>query len=183
LLEQTPRGAIRRGDLGSNRELQDVELDTAPIWTAAAHIAEAQLRKRRLGAKHGQRCWRKAPWVFVTEHERGDFLGRAQTLLAVDALSDVTREGALSLTTLWMLDNLALQRFDVGTGNEREVAKVLTDVAVLDVQPELVEPIRRGARCIEPHGPRLGFPELRPRCGRDEREGQSIGRDTSRAAN
>src|SRR5687768_16858591 len=82
-----------------------------------------------------------------------------------------------------MLGDLALERLDVRARNEREITEVLANVAVLHVQPELVEPIGRGARRVEPDGACLGFSELRTSCGSDEREGQPIDCCAGRAPN
>src|SRR6185503_11445100 len=46
---------------------------------------------------------------------------------------------------------------------EGEGLQIAHDVAVLDVQPELVEAEGRGARRIQPYGARFGLAELRAR--------------------
>ena len=52
------------------------------------------------------------------------------------------------------------QRLDLVTGQEREVLQVPNHVAVVGVQPELIEAERRGQRRIEPDRARFGLAEL-----------------------
>ncbi len=57
---------------------------------------------------------------------------------------------------------------------EREEAQVPHRVAVVGVQPELIELVRRRQRRIEPDGARLRLAELRARRRRDERHHQTV---------
>src|SRR5262249_10234263 len=48
-------------------------------------------------------------------------------------------------------------------------------VAIVDIQPELIEPERRCSLRIEPDGPRFSFAEFRSRRGLHQRPDQAVG--------
>ena len=81
---------------------------------------------------------------------------------AVGPLRDVAGERALGGPRLRVRRRLRVERLDLLAPEEREPAQVRADVAVVDVQPVLVERERRGPLGIEPdRRPALGLAELR----------------------
>src|SRR6516164_300571 len=63
---------------------------------------------------------------------------------------------------------------DLVSGKQREEPQVATDIAVVCVDPELVELVRRRARRIQPHGASLSLPEFGTTRCCDEWQDQSM---------
>src|SRR2546428_759246 len=79
----------------------------------------------------------------------------------------------LRLARLRMPAYLSLQVVDRLAPEEREILEEADDVGVASVEPELVHLVGRGLRGVEPHGPALGLPELRPIRFLDQRQRQA----------
>src|SRR4051794_16990800 len=91
-------------------------------------------------------------------HERGDLAGELALWVT---LLRFRNAGRLELRDPWRVE-------------EREELQVPTRVAIIGVEPELVELVRRREIRIQPDRPCLGLAELRPGCGRDQRHDDAV---------
>src|SRR3954462_12741613 len=94
-----------------------------------------------------------------------------------------TRECTLSAAILWTIRDFALERLDLFARHHSKESQITTDITIVDVDPELVELIRRRALGIEPHASRFCLSEFRSRCVRNEREGERMRFTTVRPPN
>src|SRR4051812_43802051 len=75
----------------------------------------------------------------------------------------VTGERPLSIAPLRLTLRLGVERFDLGTRQQREVPEIAADVSVVCVDPELIELVRGCLFCVEPDSARFGLAEFRSR--------------------
>jgi len=68
----------------------------------------------------------------------------------VHASRHIARQRLLRFATRRIRDDILVQRCDFRLGEKREVLQVSPDIPVVDIDPELVELIRRSALGIEP---------------------------------
>ena len=108
------------------------------------------------------------------EHLRG-LPSSAEPSVSVDPPGYVLGQSPLSLALLRLRANVVLQRLDLVARQKGEEPQVGTDVGVVDVDPELVEAVRRRQRGIEPHGARLRLAELRAVGFDDQRNHRTVG--------
>src|SRR2546430_17319038 len=77
----------------------------------------------------------------------------------------------------------AIQCLDLSATEEREEAQHLADIAIVRVDPKLIELERRRALRVEPDRARLSLAEFRARCRREKLEGEGMCLGADRAAN
>src|SRR4051812_47403287 len=106
---------------------------------ACLEVAERTAAEQRRGGRLD------APGLLGPVHERGDVLGQRLLTRAQERL----------------LGRLLLEPLDLLVVEERERAQQLPDLLVLDVEPELVEGVRREHLRVQPEGTALGLPVLR----------------------
>ena len=88
---------------------------------------------------------------------------------------DLPGQGLLGGPQVGPFDGFDLQGGDGVLGQKREVAQIVDDVAVVGVDPILVEGIGRGEPRIEIDGPLFALAELGAGGGGDKRKGQAEG--------
>src|SRR5438034_9552286 len=92
----------------------------------------------------------------------------------LDALRDVAGEGALCLARRRVRLEGGEHRVDLRAWQEGEELQGALRVAVVRIEPELVELVDRCAGGIEPDGPARRLPEFRPRRGSEERRHEPV---------
>ena len=92
----------------------------------------------------------------------------------MDARGHLARQSLLCFALLGSRLHQLVERLDLRPGQEREQSQVFPRVAIVHVDPVLIELVRRRARGIEPHRSRFGLAELRPARGRNQRHGQRV---------
>lgn len=90
---------------------------------------------------------------------------------AVDERGDLAGEGAVGGAAAWIGEVFLFEGGDFVRREEREEFEVADDIAVVGLNPELVELVDAGAARVEPDGAALGFTEFGAVGFGDEREG------------
>ena len=67
-----------------------------------------------------------------------------------------------------------IERFNLLTAEQREVTQIFASIPVIDVQPELIELVRRRERRVQPYRASFRLAELRPRRRGDERQRRGL---------
>ena len=95
----------------------------------------------------------------------------------------LSRQRALCMPTIGLASARRLELVDLRAIEEREVLQVPPRVAIVDVEPELIELVRLRQRRIEPHRARFGLAELRSRRGRHQRHHDAVRLSATDATN
>ena len=101
-------------------------------------------------------------------------MASAVALRAVNQIGHRFGQGLVRFARAGIFRVLLFQRFDFFLRQKREEFQVADDVAVVGVDPELVEAIDAGAFRIEPDGAGFGLAEFRAVGVGDERQRQAI---------
>ena len=104
-----------------------------------------------------------------------DLLRLRKTRLAVDEAGDFLCELPLRVSMLRMLCDFGLERIDLLLREEGEILQVLHDVAVVLIEPELVEFIRRRLLRIQPYRAARRLAEFRAVRLQHQRDGETVG--------
>src|SRR4029453_9094848 len=110
-------------------------------------------------------------------------LGFTNRFLAVNESRHLARQRPLRMTTLRLTRARGFELRDLVTIEEREVLQISTGVAIVHVQPELIELVRLRERWIEPHCARFCLSELRSGGGRHQRHDDAVRLPTAHPAN
>src|SRR4249919_1573894 len=90
------------------------------------------------------------------------------------ARSYVASQGPLPLTLFRMFARRNVEGFDFIARHQREEPQVATDVAIVRVNPELIEFVGRGQLRVEPYRSRFRLAEFGTGRGGYEREGDAV---------
>ena len=156
------------------------ESSSRPRRSAASTQAPPVGRVRRPSttARCGNTCSSSRPTSSTTSPAKSfsaAALGLAHRRVAVHQPRHLARQRALRMPLLGLARARRLElRRSRARVEEREELQVPHRVAIVGVQPELIELVRRRQRRIEPDRARFGLAELRSRRRRDERQHQAV---------
>src|ERR1700694_3575508 len=125
-------------------------------------------------SENGKNLRVSAARIEVTEQDSRGSRGVRCCLRAVRACGHVLRQRDLRGARRGVLAVACDELVDFRFRLQCEELQVLLDVAIIHVDPELVELVRRRERGIEVDRPGLALPELLPRGHRDERRDQAV---------
>ena len=119
-------------------------------------------------------CRPEAVQVSPTEQRRRGGLGLLGLRGTVHERRDLVGKSLLAGAQERLLRGLLLEVLDLLAGEEREDPQQLADLLVLDVEPELVEGVRREHLGVEPQGAALGLAVLGAVGLGDQRRGERV---------
>ena len=108
------------------------------------------------------------------EEGLGDFFCLSEAFVAVNEAGDFFSEFSLRISVFRMFSDFFFEVFDFFHGEEGEVLQVFHDIAVVLVEPELVEFVRACLLRIEPYGAACCLTEFRAVSLEHQRDGEAV---------